>query len=70
MAAATATEGAHAGILGTEPENVDDDDAAQSLGSVGHALMAGLSLQAFLDPTALPTGAQVAAAIRAITKQA
>ncbi|MBM7784378.1 TetR/AcrR family transcriptional regulator [Tenggerimyces flavus] len=57
-----------AGILGTEPENVDDD-TTRSLGSVVHALIAGLSLQAFLDPATLPTGAQVAAAMRAITKE-
>lgn len=68
-ATAEARRNLAAGVLGTEPQNVDDD-TARGLGSVVHALMAGLSLQAFLDPATLPTGAQVAAAMRAITKQA
>jgi hypothetical protein len=58
-------ERAAAGILGTAPEDVDDD-TARGLGSVVHALIAGLSLQAFLDPDSLPTGDQVAAALQSL----
>lgn len=62
-ATAEARRNLAAGILGTAP----DEETTKSLGSVVHALIAGLSLQAFLDPASLPTGAQVAAAITALT---
>jgi AcrR family transcriptional regulator len=55
-----------AGILGVQPEDVDDETTT-GLGSLVHALIAGLSLQAFLDPDSLPTGEQVAAALRSIS---
>jgi AcrR family transcriptional regulator len=65
---ATATEGARtdlaAGVLGVQTDEVDAD-TSQGLGSVVHALIAGLSLQAFLSPDTLPTGEQVVRAIQA-----
>lgn len=68
-ATAEARRNLAAGVLGIDPGSVDDD-TTQSLGSVVHALIAGLSMQAFLDPTTLPSGDQVEEAMRAITKQA
>lgn len=63
----TATHGARtdlaAGALGRQPEGIDAD-TNRGLGSVVHALITGLSLQAFLDPDSLPTGEQVIAALQ------
>lgn len=64
-ATAEARRNLAAGILGTTPEEIDDD-TARGLGSVVHALIAGLSMQAFLDPDSLPTGDQVAAALQSL----
>jgi AcrR family transcriptional regulator len=68
---ATATAGARtdlaAGVLGIDPSDIDAD-TNQGLGSVVHALIAGLSLQAFLDPESLPTGAQVVQAVRVLAR--
>ncbi|GAB3424940.1 TetR/AcrR family transcriptional regulator [Flindersiella endophytica] len=43
-----------------------DPSVARGTGSVIHALIAGLALQAFLDPDSLPTGEQVVEAVRAL----
>jgi AcrR family transcriptional regulator len=68
----TATRGARtdlaAGILGADPADIDAD-SSRGLGSVVHALIAGLSLQAFLDPDSLPTGAHVVQAINRLAAE-
>jgi AcrR family transcriptional regulator len=57
-----------AGVLGLDPEEVDAD-TAEGLGSVIHALIAGLSLQALIEPESLPSGEQVGRALRTLTGQ-
>jgi AcrR family transcriptional regulator len=56
-----------AAILGVAPADLDDK-TVQGLGSVLHSLIAGLTLQALLDPDSLPTGEQVTQAMRALVK--
>lgn len=69
QALTTATHGARtdlaARVLDVVPTDIDAD-TNQSLGSVVHALVAGLSLQAFLDPDSLPTGEQVMQAVQTL----
>lgn len=66
---AEATTGARtaiaAGVLGVDPTAVDAE-TAQGLGAVVHWLLAGLSLQALIDPESLPSGEQVAQAVRTL----
>jgi AcrR family transcriptional regulator len=68
----TATQGARtdlaAGVLGVQPSDIDAN-TSRGLGSVIHALIAGLSLQAFLDADSLPTGEQVVQAVRALASE-
>ncbi|WP_020574073.1 TetR/AcrR family transcriptional regulator [Actinopolymorpha alba] len=52
-----------AASLDIDPQELDAE-TVRGLGSVLHALVAGLSLQAFLDPESLPTGDQVVRAVR------
>jgi AcrR family transcriptional regulator len=70
-ALADATAGARtdlaAMVLGVRPEEVDPE-TARSLGSLVHSLVAGLTLQALLDPDSLPTGEQVAQAVRTLAR--
>ncbi len=65
----TATAGARtdlaAGVLDVDPSDVGAE-TSRGLGSVVHALIAGLSLQAFLDPDSLPTGEQVVEALHSL----
>ncbi len=53
-------------VLDTSPDEVDPE-TARSIGSTVHALIAGLTLQAMLDPGTLPDGKQVAAALQTLT---
>lgn len=50
-------------VLGTAPQDIDAE-TARSVGSTVHAIVAGLTLQALIDPDSLPTGKQVAAALQ------
>jgi AcrR family transcriptional regulator len=59
--------GLAAAILGVDPADVDDA-AIRGMGSVVHSLIAGLTLQALLDPESLPTGEQVGQAMSALVK--
>ena len=67
-----ATQGARtdlaAGVLGIRPDDVDAK-TNKGIGSVVHALIAGLSLQAFLDPESLPTGEEVVAALHTLANR-
>ncbi|HEY6739453.1 MAG TPA: TetR/AcrR family transcriptional regulator [Actinopolymorphaceae bacterium] len=51
--------------LGVAAEDIDAE-TARGLGAVVHWLIAGLSLQALLDPASLPSGDEVAAALRTL----
>jgi len=57
-----------AGVLDVLSQDVDAD-TARGLGSVVHALIAGLTMQALLDPKSLPTGEQVVQAIQTLAKK-
>lgn len=58
-----------AGLLLDQPTADLDPDVVRRVGSVIHALIAGLTLQAFLDPESLPNGEQVVEAIRALAAE-
>lgn len=55
-----------AGLLLDQAADDLDPSVVRGTGSVIHALIAGLTLQAFLDPESLPTGDQVVEAVRAL----
>jgi AcrR family transcriptional regulator len=52
-------------LLGVEEDAVDDE-SARRVGSLGLALVNGLVLQWLVDPDRAPSGADVAAALRAV----
>jgi AcrR family transcriptional regulator len=58
-----------AGLLLDLPAADLDPEVVRGTGSVIHALIAGLTLQAFLDPDSLPSGEQVVDAVRAIAAE-
>jgi AcrR family transcriptional regulator len=65
QAYADARTGFVAMVLGVEEDDVDEE-TARRVGSLGLALVNGAVLQALVDPDRAPSGADLAAAIRAV----
>lgn len=57
-----------AAVLGGIEEDAVDDEATRTLGAVQMALLTGLMTQWLTDPDRAPTGADVAAGVRALAR--